>query len=208
MMDLFCLVADKNMKAGISGLLGRPQSLGIRSIQYQIQVHGLRDSGCFHSSAEILQLFKNRAKHAIVMLDQAWEGVPCDRAEQTETAIEGKLRRAGMSGWARPIVLDPELEAWVFSGSPHVDRVLGWSDRRPGLRDALEGRDLWRIGDAKPRDPKAALEWALAKAREKRTSTLYRRLAQRVGTASCRDRAFLRFKDLLQSWYPKSGGYG
>ena len=142
------------------------------------------------------------------MLDQAWEGALCDSVEHTETALEGKLRRAGMSGWARPIVLEAELKAGVFSGSPHVERVLGWSNRRPGFRDAREGRDLWRIGHAKPRDPKVALESALAEAREKRTLTLYRRLPQRVGTGSCSDRASLRFKDSLQSWYPESGRCG
>ena len=32
MIDLFCLVADKNMEAAVSSLLDRPESLGIRSI--------------------------------------------------------------------------------------------------------------------------------------------------------------------------------
>ena len=202
MIDLFRLVADRNMEAAVSGLLGRPHSLGIRKIRYQVRTHGFRDPGCFHRADDVLKLFRSKARHAIVMLDQAWDGVPCDTSEETEESLRQRLRRVGMSAWACPIVIEPELEAWVFSGSPHVERILGWSNRSPRLRDALEGRALWRAGDAKPHDPKAAIEWALAEVRVNRTSKIYSELAERVSTLNCTDQSFQRFRRLLRQWFP------
>lgn len=202
MIDLFCLVADRNMKTAVSGLLGRPYSLGIREIRYRVAVHAFRDPGCFHKGPEFLKPFRNKARHAIVMLDQAWDRVPCDTSEETEESLRQKLRVVGMSAWACPIVIEPELEAWVFSGSPHVERILGWSGRSPRLRDALKVRDLWQAGAAKPRDPKAAMDWALAEVKKNRTSTIYSRLAQRVSTLNCTDHSFQRFKRLLRQWFP------
>lgn len=202
MIDLFCLVADRNMEAAVSGLLDRPYSLGIRKIRYRVRAHGFRDPGCFHKPHDVLKLYRSQARHAIVMLDQAWDGVPCDTSRETEEALRQRLRKVGMSAWACPIVIEPELEAWVFGGSPHVERILGWSNRSPRLRDALEIRDLWRAGDAKPRDPKAAMEWALAEVKANRTSKIYSRLAKRVSTSNCTDQSFQRFRRLLRRWFP------
>ena len=180
----------------------RFRSLGIREIQYYVRVHGFRDPGCFHQPHDVLKLFRRKAKHAIVMLDHAWEGVPCNSSEEIEESLRRRLRTVGMSAWACPIVIEPELEAWVFSGSPQVERILGWSNRSPRLRDALEARGLWQAGDAKPQDPKTAMEWALSEVRVNRTSKIYGRLAQRVSTSNCTDRSFRRFRRLLRQWFP------
>ena len=55
-----------------------------------------------------------------------------------------------MADWAAPAVIDPELEAWVFSASPHVPDVIGWKQSRLPIRKALEVRNLWAAADAKP----------------------------------------------------------
>ena len=38
--------------------------------------------------------------------------------------------------------------------------------------------------------------------RKSRSASLFRKLASKVNTAGCQDRAFLRFKELLQAWFP------
>ena len=107
-----------------------------------------------------------------------------------------------------PVVIDPELEAWVFSDSPHVDKVLGWTNRNPTLREALEQQKLWGPKDSKPADPKAALEWVLKTAGRRPISSAYfRNLARRVSTKRCQDRAFLRFRKLLQDWFPPDSSF-
>ena len=113
------------------------------------------------------------------------------------------------AGWAAPLVIEPELEAWVFGTSPHVSSTLGWKDP-VSIRKTLQEQNLWRVEDSKPADPKAALEYILGRTGKSRSSSLFRRLANRVGTAGCQDRAFVRLKTLLQDWFPpissSSGG--
>lgn len=204
MTDLFCLVADKNMQAAVSALLDRPESLGIRAIQQESVVHDRRDPGCFHHAVDFLRGYRSRAEHALVILDYQWDGVPADSAAEVETLLETNLERNGMGGWARAVVVEPELEAWVFSGSPHVASVLGWSGRSPDLREALTGQELWATGVDKPDDPKAAMEWALKQVRHPRSSSIYRELASKVSTQYCTDRAFQRLRELLRDWFPQT----
>ncbi|MCY3926181.1 MAG: hypothetical protein OXG52_11880 [bacterium] len=205
MIDLLCLVADKNMEAVASRLLDRPESLGIRRVTREIVVHDRRDPGCFHHAGDILLGYRSRAAHALVILDHAWDGVPAETAVEVEGLLEGRFRRDGMGDWARAVVIQPELEAWVFSGSPHVESALGWSGRSPGLREALTAQRLWAPGSDKPDDPKKAMEWALVQRRLPRSSSIYRELASKVSTRSCTDRAFQRLRRLLQEWFPPTG---
>ena len=205
MIDLFCLVADKSMEASISGLLNRPESLGIRPITREIVVHDRRDPGCFHYAADFLDGFRSRARQAVVILDREWDGVPANTATEVEELLETRLRRNGMGDWARAVVIEPELEAWVFSGSQHVESVLGWNGRAPGLREALTSRNLWEAGADKPGDPKTAMEWALEQVRVPWSSSIFGDLARKVSTRSCKDRAFQRLRGLLQDWYPPLG---
>ena len=112
------------------------------------------------------------------------------------------LARAGMNDWARAVVIEPELEAWVFSGSVHVAQALGWTDQSSALREVLASQNLWPDDCHKPPDPKAAMEWALRRARVPRSSSIYGDLASTVSTRNCTDRAFVRFRGLLQDWFP------
>ena len=64
-VDLFCLVADRNMEAAISGLLERHPSLGIRQIRYRVATHPRQDPGCFHTGAEFLKTVRHNADHAL-----------------------------------------------------------------------------------------------------------------------------------------------
>ena len=203
MMDLVCLVADSSMKAAMSSLLERPNALGIRPITKEIPVHQERDPGCCHDPMKVLRPYRNNTKHALIVLDHEWTGVPAASGAELEFWIEEKLKRDGILDWAAPVVIEPELETWVFSDSPHVDNVLGWKNRNIPLRKALERQGLWQPDDLKPADPKAALEWALRTVKKLPiSSTYFRELARRVGTKHCQDRAFLRFKQLLQTWFP------
>ncbi len=202
MIDLVCIVADKNIEATLSSLLSRSQALGIRPITWEIHVHPGKDPGCFHHASELLRGFRTTANHALVILDHDWESNPEETAEELERQLEDKFQLEEMAGWSVPVVIDPELEIWIFSDSPHVALALGWVNQSLGLREALEGQDLWDRNSLKPADPKAALEWALREVRRPRSSSIYRDLASRVSTKRCQDRSFLRLRSQLQDWFP------
>lgn len=201
MIDLVCLLADKSIEAAVDGALRRPQALGIRSIQFETVVHPRRDPGCFHEAGELLAGYTNLAHHALVVLDRAWDGAPAQSAPALEQSIEETIARTRADGWAQAVVIDPELEAWVFSDSPHVASTLGWAGAQSSLRSALEAEGMWMPGQTKPADPKAAVEWVLRRAKRPRSSSIYRELASKVSLARCSDRSFLRFRQLLCGWF-------
>ncbi len=180
MRDLVCVVADRNMEATVKGVLARPEALGIRHIEFEVLVHPRRDPGCFHEPDGLLRGYCADTRHALVLLDQGWQGAPGEGAEETEWMLENRLISGGLGDWARAVVIEPELEVWVFSDSPHVTRALGWDSHGRDLRSALDNEGLWPRGNTKPQDPKRSLEWALRQVRKPRSSSIYRDLAERV----------------------------
>lgn len=199
--DLIVLVPDRNMEFAVKGLLGRQAALRIRTVSHDVLVHPEHDPGCLMHGPELLRAFAGRYAHALVMLDRHGCGrdeYPCDRLERD---IEDRLSVSGWEDLAAAVVLDPELETWVWSDSAHVTRVLGWEGREPGLVSWLRERGFLAPGDMKPRRPKEAMEEALRLARKARSSAIYRDLAQSVSLAGCRDRAFLRLRHVLSTWF-------
>jgi len=197
MSDLICLVADKNMEAALAELLKRPAALGIRQIGVKVVVHPRRDPGVFREGIEFLRPFQDNYRHGLLLLDEAWEGAP----PRLQHLLDQALANAGLSHWARAIVIVPELEAWVWSTSPHVDEALGWAGRQPPLRSWLQQQGLWEANNPKPKKPKAAVEAALYEVRKPRSSAIYRTLAQRVSVERCHDSAFRRLRDTLVQWF-------
>ena len=159
-MDLAVIVPDKDTEQTFEALLGRHQSLRIRPIRHQVSVHPHKDPGCYKTGDQLAGVFAREAAHALVVFDQAWEGAPCDDPTRLEADVEARLRPL-WDDRARCVVIDPELEAWVWSDSPHVTDVLGWRGRDPGLRAWLEGEGLWPPDHPKPPDPEAAFRRAV-----------------------------------------------
>lgn len=200
--DLVLLVADQNMKAAVEGLFERRESLRIRPVAFDIFVHVYRDPGCLKGSSAFLRPLVHRYRHALVMFDLEGSGRLDTEASAIELEVQAALQRTGWEQRATAIVLDPELEVWVWSDSPRVDEVLGWEERDPPLRFWLERQGLWERGRHKPSRPKEAMECALHEIRRPRTSVHFKELARRVGLNRCRDRAFRRFRRLMQEWFP------
>ena len=201
-MDLVCLVADSDMKAAIDQLLKRPESLGTRVFKYKVVPHDKHDPGCFKYYEEILNGYCSTAEHALVILDYEGSGGPASNGSELEEKLEQSLNNRYEEGWARAVVIEPELEAWVFSTSHHVAKVLGWSSNK-NLRSSLESTGLWKPDQPKPSDPKAALYKALRHQNLPPSSSIFRQLAEKVSTRSCKDRSFVRMRTLLQNWFPK-----
>lgn len=200
--DLIVLVADKDMDGTISGLLGRPRSLGIRDISLDIQVHPERDPGCRGQAHLFLKPFPTLYSHALVLFDR--EGCGQEGYSRSELEEQGEKRLADF-GWgerAALVVFDPELEILVWSDSPHVARVLGWDEGSASLRKHLATKNFFQGGEPKPSRPKEAMEEALRASRLPRSSALYGKLAQKVSFNRCQDDAFLKFKATLQGWFP------
>jgi len=201
--SLVAIVADKHSEQALRGILSRPMSIGIRSVPSEIIVHPNRDPGCFNTAAALLSA-SGLHSHALVVFDHAWEGAPFLTAAEMERDVERRL----LSRWGdrcRCVVIDPEVEAWVWSGSPHVPVALGWTEAVPTMRDWLAQRGLWPANLPKPPDPKRAFEAVLRHIRQPRSSAIFARLGRKVSFVGCQDRSFNRLLQTLRAWFAMPG---
>ena len=204
--DLVVLVADKNTEFALKGLITkRTHALRIRPLTFDIFVHVERDPGCLNRAHDFLRSHSRRYRHALVMFDH--DGCGQEKKDRTtlEQQVEAQLAQAGWDDRAAAVVLDPELEIWVWSDSPHVEKALGWQDRTPELRSWLVTSKLLAAGEAKPKDPKRAVEEALRIVRKPRSSTVYQDIASSVSFEGCTDAAFLKLRDTLTRWFSAEG---
>ncbi len=199
--DLVVLAADGNAQAAIRGLLSRPAALAMRPITYEVFVHPEHDPGCLRRAHTFLRAQRKGFAQALVVFDRHGCGSQ-EAAADLERSVEQSLSATGWDGCCRIVVIDPELDIWVWSDSPHVDRLLGWGDRDPTLRDWLAQEGLLAADASKPTAPKEALERALRLAHRPRSSALYYELARSVSIARCQDRAFLRLRVFFADRFP------
>jgi len=198
MKDLVVLVADKNAEAAVKTLIEkRHESLGIRQVQADVFVHPRRDPGVFHEAHIFLQPFCGEYNYALVMFDREGCGQENKPAEELEQEAKQRLEQSGWQGRCEVIALEPELEAWVWSSSHHVPKVLGLTLEQ--MQQILSRFPQNNLG--KPERPKEAMEECLRQAKIPRSSSIYAELAETVGLKNCVDPTFVKFRQTLQEWF-------
>ena len=210
--DLFVVVADLDAENAIKTLLrDRQKALEIRVTfdpapppQGDLLRYVGHDSGCYRNAADLLRAPQRTHRNALLCFDRHGCGADESGREQIEAQIEQRLHASGWApGSAAVVVLEPELEAWVWADSPHVAAVLGWQDERNELRPYIEAKGVWDKAATKPRDPKEALRRALRKKRQAGGAPLFARLASKVSVERCQDPAFRKFRSVLKQWFSR-----
>lgn len=206
MRDCIFLLADEQMAGAFEGFLTRDEfhrSLRITPFDFDpeqdiIVAGGNHDPGVWTRAHELLRQYLTLARRAVIVLDEAWEGSP--GADQIVADISENLRR---HGWADDrfcvIVIQPELENWVWQHNDHVATTFGFASM-PAMRAWLG--DMWLPEHPKPDQPKEALE---AVGRHTRLLPNRRRfvsLTSRISVRHCTDLAFHRLCDKLREWFP------
>jgi hypothetical protein len=148
-----------------------------------------------------LRIFAGKYAYALVMFDR--DGCGClENAVQLADFVQGNLDRSGWQGRSKVIVIDPELEIWIWSNSPHVAACLGWDNAE--LRDWLIFKGYLQPSEHKPQTPKIAFMDALRTKGKQKSSSLFSKIAELVSFDRCTDSAFQQFKSTLQGWFPLS----
>lgn len=198
------LAADADIAATMCGLLTQRQaSLGIRNLKFTIIRHPNRDPGCRLQAVSTAQGYAEDHNYALALFDKAGCGDEGTERRCIQEAVEGDLCRNGRKNRSKVIVIEPELETWVWSTSANVGKILGWNEGTEVLRDWLRQQHLWPDGEAKPPDPKSALKRAMMeKDRRRPTVATFRDLARRVSLRACEDPAFREMCETLQRWFP------
>lgn len=204
---LVVLVADRDIEEALAELFRRRESLGLGPFRFEIRRYPGRDAGCYTDAANYLRQFLRTCRCALVVFDRRGSGSTSSR-EDIERTVENSLSRNGWKDRGRAIVIDPELETWVWAGSPVVSTALGWGRDHDTLRRWLVDRGLWDEGHSKPGDPKKAMSRALRGApptsRRRRSARLFGEIAAGVSLGVCRDPAFLKLRRILQEWFSKA----
>ncbi len=131
MRDCIFLLADKNMEAAFIGFLTRD------GFHFSLEIHHFdvdllqdiivdemgNDPGIYTRAHEFLRSYQRTHRHAVIVLDNAWEGSPGVAA--IEDNISQNMRA---TGWDENdfvvIVINPELEIWILQDSPVVERAF------------------------------------------------------------------------------------
>ena len=199
--DLVVLVADQDMHEAMGELLQRTESLGIRPIKYSIEKHLRRDPGCRTEAATYLRTYTRNYRNALVMFDREGCGSDLSR-NQIQSRVERDLAANGWGDRCKAIVIDPELEAWVWNGSNRVSEILGCGSSYRDLKAWLREKDIWPSGSNKPSDPKKAMRAALRKAQRRVSARIFGELASSSTLHRCNDSAFSELRDTLERWFP------
>ncbi len=202
--DLIVLVSDGQMKLFIESLLTkRLKSIGCQPLRFQIIKHPEMDPGCLNRPDGLLASYRNTHQHALVIFDREGCGAEGKSRVELENTVESILNLKGWNSRARAIVIDPELENWIWMRSMHVPIALGWKDEGQSVFEWLfENEFLDSIDHTKPARPKEAVEAVLRWVRKPRSGAIYAQIAEKATLTSCEDPAFLKFRDTLREWFP------
>jgi hypothetical protein len=199
--DLVVLVADKDMEQTMLALLDRSASLGISPITYRVLTHPNRDNGCRTASHELLRSQSTQHRFALVMFDREGCGGDALTREALERQVEAQLAANGWADRSCALVLDPELEIWLWTDSPALAPAIGWDLQPAAVRDWLRAKRFAIPDNGKPARPKEALRTALRHVSKPPSASLFKELASKASLSRCTDPAFAKLKATLQGWF-------
>ena len=131
-----------------------------------------------------------------MLIDAEW-GVLS--AEEIEEKIQDDLNENGWEGRSAVVVIDPELEIWVWSTSPHVPSLFGtdWET----IKNLGYQTGHWQEGETKPSRPKELLVEVLRRTRNK----VFRRAISTIGRKSELERVPRRVLSVASVKFCKGG---
>ena len=209
--DLFVVVADLDAENVVRTLLENRQAALRVKLDFCPQSpprgdllrYAGRDSGCYKDAVDVLRTPQQTHRHALLIFDKHGCGAPNKSREEIEAEIEGNLQRNGWPpGKAAVIVIEPELESWVWATSPRVADALGWRDDRHGLVSFLASCGHWDEKQSKPSDPKEAMRQAMRHKKKPLGAPVFSELALKVSVERCQDGAFQKFRQRIMDWFP------
>lgn len=209
MRECMFYVADTNMAEAFKGFLTRSQfnlSLGCGSFQFDplhdlARAAGKTDGGLWRHAGGLCKGYLKTHQRLVVCLDRDFGGSPGQAKIRAD--IENQLLDVGwQAANFKVLVIDPELEHWIWQNSIHVERALNHKGGQP-LRTMLQASGDWPAGSAKPLDPKGVLERIVrTNLRGNRSSAIYSKITSKVSVGGCQDGEFIALRQQLQAWFP------
>jgi hypothetical protein len=159
----------------------------------------LHDSGCRTQSHEFLRPFTLSYTYCMVMFDYEGSGGEGQPKAELAQSVSLLLTKNGWPNRNAVIVIEPELENWVWVKSPNLAKIINWGEAE--LPVWLAQEQYKSLEEIKPKRPKEAFEAALRKAKKPRSSSIYQEIAQSVSFKNCTDEAFIQFTQQIEAWF-------
>lgn len=202
--DLVALTPDLDWRLSLEAVFLRPASLGTRPFTFRVLQDAMHDASVVRHAPEILRPFMRDAGYALVCVDLEGTGRETEGAEALEASLEEELAGAGWSGRCAAVVVEPELERWLWCDPRHLPDAIQWPPDGPPIIDWLRQAGMADADPVSIARPKEALQAVLRSVRRPWSSSLFKRLAARVSLVRCSDPAFRRMVHQLSSWFPPS----
>jgi hypothetical protein len=219
MRDVIFHLADPNMEAGFRAFFARDDwhyvlgcsrfKIDPESEQDIYRLGGETDGGLRKRAHTNLTLFQHLYRHAVIVLDADFK--PSPGAEALQKEISANMLAAGWSQDAFcVVVIDKELEAWLWAPNINVAKAFGHEDFE-AMRRALADKKLWDAGSPKPNDLKAARDLAARLGGRKTGGPLFRGVFSGMSKRACdlcQESGFVTLRSALQRWFPPDPGAG
>ena len=198
--DLLIVVPCKNTQFTLRGGLSRPEAIGIRAVSYEIVVHSNRDPGVRTTGAALANLRRAQFQHALLVFDHEGCGAEENTPDELQQQIEAELQPVWGES-ARVVVINPEVDVWLWGSDNALAGVLSWPSDKGGIREWLTAQG-WQFGQkGKPVRPKEAFEKLREIHKQPRSSSLYETIAGKLSLKNCSDGAFQRIAEILRQWF-------
>ena len=201
--DLLLVVPCKDTQFTLRGGLSRPEAIGIRPVTHDMIVHSGRDPGVRTTGADLANLRRAQFRHALLVFDHEGCGEEECLPEEMQQQIEKKLKPVWGEN-ARVVVVNPEVDVWLWGSDNSLAEVLSWPSEEGGIREWLKAQGWQFSAEGKPIRPKEALEQLLEVLKEPRSASLYEKVAKKLSMQKCSDGAFQRTLGILRQWFPRT----
>lgn len=198
------IVAGRKDEVVLKAVLKRWQELGIRPIIFEINRRG-SDSIVVREGAMQARIRAREFKHFLCLWDHKDSGKGNEPPSQVQDELQEHLNRRRLQNREKALVIDPELEIWLWQDKKAIARVLGISQKQ--LARCL---NRWQSANFPKRTleqilskfPKEALEEVCQEAREKLTAALYQRIAHTADLSLwASEQGFQQLCQTLLNWF-------
>ena len=217
MRDVIFHLADEHMEKGLKAFFSRDDwhyAMACRKVDINtegdadiLRVPGCTDGGTWKHAAENLVPFREKYTRAVIILDADFEPHPGADVLQRDVTADMLA-----SGWAAErfavVVIQPELEAWLWAPNINVALAFGHKDFDQ-LRGALEKEKLWNPGEPKPHDIKRARDRAARLGGKKTGGPIFKGVFNAISKKAldrCVEPGFQVMRAAMQAWFPVEGG--
>ena len=207
---LIIRVADADMERFLNAILNKPEALGIRPIQFDIErnTDARGDSGMRANGAELTRMDKDDYQKVVLMWDYQGCGHEHKKSAQTVAKeTQDQLDRISWQANSAVIIVEPELERWLWyceqAIAEHLHKTVAelqqWGETYANQRNMS-------LADLIEQDPKGLFEYIVCThLRRTRTPRNYEQIGKRASIKSLQEsESFRQFAETLQNWFPPS----